>query len=457
MGHPIVAGVDGEQVSLARLVNWLPKQLEAWQAVEAGGFVLYGGSRGPGKSFWLRWSALLLLLRWAMQGQTGVRVGLFCETYADLRDRQISKINVEFPLWLGEVKETQEDGLCFFVREHYGGGKIALRNLDNPSKYQSSEFAAEFIDELTKISYDTFSVLRGSKRWPGIERTVFAAASNPGGVGHGWVKRLWVDRDFPSELKGRESEFVFVRALPGDNPHLPPSYWAELNSLPEPLRSAWRDGNWDVFAGQAFMVWDQQKHVIQPFEIPAHWPRWRALDWGYSNPFCCLWLTRDPDTGRIYVYREVYARELTDRQQARTIRELTTGNDFRVTFADPAMWAKKNVNDLVVTTADEFAAEGVPLTRADNDRLSGKRKVDRALQNLPDGRPGLMVFSSCTNLIRTLPSLPYDKTNVEDVDTAAEDHAYDTLRYGLTNVNFEPRRPANQRRTQSPLERISHL
>ena len=135
---------------------------------------------------------------------------------------------------------------------------------------------------------------------------------------------------------------------------------------------------------------------------------------------------------------------------------MTTTSVYRVTFGDPALWARKNVDDVVKTTADEYAAEGVPLTRADNDRLSGKRKVDRLMQNLPDGEPGLKIFINCANLIRTLPVLPYDKANVEDVDTKAEDHAYDTLRYGLTKYNFSAVKPAGKRE-RSPLERIAHL
>lgn len=450
------ASAKPEYIGVSSLCNWQPKQLEAWLAIRQARYVLFGGSRGPGKSFWLRWSALMYLLQLAREGYRDVRVGLFCESYPDLRDRQINKINVEFPAWLGSIMETQEDGLCFFVVPEYGGGKIALRNLDKPAKYQSAEFAAVFIDELTKITQDTFNILRGSLRWPGIDHTVFAAASNPGGVGHGWVKRFWIDRDFPPELREAADEFVFIRALPGDNKYLTKTYWEELNRMPEDLRAAWRDGNWDIFAGQAFGAWDYHRHVVQPFAIPAHWPKWRGLDWGFSAPFCCLWLTRNPDNGRIYVYREAYATELTDRQQARLIKTLTTTNDYRTTFADPALWARKNVNNLVVTTADEFGAEGVTLTRADNDRLNGKRKVDRLLQNLPDGEPGLQVFANCVNLIRTLPTLPYDKLHVEDIDTAAEDHAYDALKYALTNINFEAKK-LDQRRQRSPLEGIAHL
>jgi hypothetical protein len=193
-----------------------------------------------------------------------------------------------------------------------------------------------------------------------------------------------------------------------------------------------------VFAGMAFPGWNSEVHVTQPWEIPNYWPRWRAIDWGFSNPFCCLWLAKDSDTGQVIVYREAYKSQLTDRQQASLIKDLTLPTEvINATYADPSMWARKNLGNIVSSTADEYKAMGVVLTQADNDRISGKRKVDRILCRLADGRPGLVIFSTCANLVRTLPALPYDKSRVEDVDTSAEDHAYDTLRYGLTNVNIQ--------------------
>lgn len=437
------------------LFNFLPKQQQAFEAMADHRYILYGGARGPGKSYFLRWAAVGFLIdAFRFRGLRGVRVGLFCETYPDLRDRQISKMTVEFPLWLGEVKETQKDGLCFFLREGYGGGIVALRNLDDPSKYQSAEFAAIFVDELTKSDFLTFDILRGSMRWPGITHTVFVAATNPGGIGHAWVKGLWIDKVFPPQLAEKKEEFAFIQALPADNPYLDQSYWEELNSLQEPLRSAWVSGNWDVFQGMAFPGWDRSRHVIEPISIPDHWPRWRAIDSGYNKPFCCLWLTRNPDTDRIYVYRESYRTELTDRQQARLITSLSI-EPILITYADPSMWARKNANDLVTSSADEYRAESVQLVAGDNDRLNGKRKVDRLLGNLPDGAPGLQVFSTCVNLIRTLPAMPYDQHQVEDVDTDAEDHAYDALRYGLTNTRIKQVQPALPE--AQPLKGIKYL
>jgi len=224
---------------------------------------------------------------------------------------------------------------------------------------------------------------------------------------------------------------VFVRALPADNPYLSSAYWDELNSLPEPLRRAWVEGDWNVFAGQVFSEWRYDVHVCDPFEIPAHWIRWRAVDWGYSQPFCCLWFAQQPGDDRVYVYRELYAAGLTDREQARRIRELSAGESIRWTLADPSMWTTKTHENATFSTADEYGAEGVWLSPADNDRLTGVRRVHQALAMRPDGKPGLLVFRTCVNLIRTLPALPYDAARVEDVDTDAEDHAYDALRYGL--------------------------
>ena len=440
------------QTRISDLVAFTPRQWDAWRAVLSHRFVLYGGARGGGKSYFLRWGLLLYLLDLARQGVTGVTVGLFCSTYPELRDRQVSKIAGEFPAGLGALRDSQTGGLGFYLRPEYGGGVIALRNLDDPEKYRSAEFAAIAVDELTLTDLDTFNYLRGSLRWAGVDRTVFMAGTNPGGRGHGWVKNLWIDRRFPAEMRGMADEFAFVQSLPADNPHLTAQYWDDLNSLPPALSRAWVHGDWEVFEGQAF-AWAAERHIVGGADaisaLPAGWERWahwRAVDWGFSNPCCCLWLTRDPDNGRVFVYREAYETGLTDRQQARLILDMTPPDErITLTYADPSMWSSKSSGAIVTSTADEYAAAGVPLTRADNDRLSGKRKVDRLLENLPDGKPGLQVLPACVNLIRTLPTLAYDRTKTEDVDTSQEDHAYDALRYGLTQAReYHPERKGRQ-------------
>ena len=162
----------------------VPKQIQAAQAADEHRYMLYGGARGPGKSRFVRWYLLRELLRLHSVGINHAMVGLFCEDYPSLIDRQVNKISVEFPAWLGEVKETKLFGFGFYLKEQYGSGVIALRNLDDASKFQSAEFAAEGVDEITKNPVTTFNMLRGSLRWPGVDRPKFIAASNPGGIGH---------------------------------------------------------------------------------------------------------------------------------------------------------------------------------------------------------------------------------------------------------------------------------
>lgn len=358
-------------------------------------------------------------------------VGLFCENYPVLQDRQISKIEEEFPEELGEVKSTQKRGLGFYVA---GGGLLALRNLDKPKKYQSAEFAGILVDELTKHTVKTFDTLRGSLRWPGLDPhwLKFVAATNPGDIGHLWVKSYFIDRVYPPELERDAHKFAFVPALPDDNPHLDADYWQMLETLPPELARAWRWGDWDQFEGQAFGEWRRELHTVEPFPIPDHWIRWRAIDWGYSAPFCCLWLAKNLATGQVVIYRELYRAGLTDPEQAREINRLTGDDKIRLTVADPSLWTKRSLEEKTRSTADVYREHGIRMQQADNSRIDGKRRIHEALAIQEDtDQPGLLIFENCKNLIRTLPALPRDEIHPEDIDTAAEDHAYDTLRYGL--------------------------
>lgn len=417
------------------LLKFTPKQMTATAEADTHKFTLFGGSRGPGKSYWLRWYPVRRLLKWASMGIRGVRVGLFCEDYPALKDRQISKISVEFPDWLGVLKESKEHGLAYHLADEYGGGIMALRNLDDPSKYQSAEFAGIAVDELTKNRVETFNILRGSLRWSGINDPFFVGATNPGGIGHGWVKDYFIDKSYPPELRPLANEFAFIQALPDDNPHLTKSYWTDLETLPPQLAKAWRYGDWGVFAGQVFKEFTNERHTCKTHDVPTEGTNYRGVDSGYTNPFCSLWGRKEMDTGRIWVYREAYRRELTDRQQAQLVKDMTPPDEqIAMSFGDPAMWAQKNANNIVTDAAKEYSSVGVPLVKGDNNRINGVRKVHRLLANLPDGKPGLIVSEDCPNLIRQLQNLAADDKNPEDVDTGNEDHAYDALRYLLTNV-----------------------
>lgn len=230
------------EISFTELAKFFPKQLEALKASRRFKYTLFGGSVGSGKSYWIRWSAVYWLMEYYGKYQIkGIRAGVFCEDYPSLNDRHLTKVKFEFPDWLGKFNEAKHE---FTLASEYGSGIIAFRNLDDPSKYLSVEFALIAIDEVNRNPKTTFDMLRSRHRWPGIKDTKFIAGCNP--LGEAWVKNMWVKRMFPPDEK-EQYEFVFVPALPTDNPHLPQEYYKSLESLPENQRKAYLEGNWDAF------------------------------------------------------------------------------------------------------------------------------------------------------------------------------------------------------------------
>lgn len=229
-------------VKFSELTKFFPKQEEALLASKRFKYVLFGGSVGSGKSYWLRWACLYWLIKmYDKYDLKGIRAGLFCEDYNSLNDRHLTKIKYEFPDWLGTFNQQKHE---FTLAPDYGGGIIAFRNLDDPSKYLSVEFAVIAIDEINRNPKTTFDMLRSRHRWPGIKDVKFLAGCNP--LGEAWVKNIWVKRMFPPDEK-EQYEFVYVPALPTDNPHLPSEYYKSLESLPENQRKAYLEGNWDAF------------------------------------------------------------------------------------------------------------------------------------------------------------------------------------------------------------------
>jgi hypothetical protein len=233
---------ETNEINFTELARFFPKQLEALKASRRFKFTLFGGSVGSGKSYWIRWSAIYWLMEYySKYGLKGVRAGVFCEDYPSLNDRHLSKVKFEFPSWLGKFNEAKHE---FTLSPEYGSGIIAFRNLDDPSKYLSVEFAVIAIDEINRNPKTTFDMLRSRHRWPGIRDVRFIAGCNP--LGEAWVKNMWVKRLFPPDEK-EQYEFVYVPALPTDNPHLPQEYYKSLESLPEAQRKAYLEGNWDAF------------------------------------------------------------------------------------------------------------------------------------------------------------------------------------------------------------------
>lgn len=234
--------MNDEKIKFSELTKFFPKQLEALEASKRFKYVLFGGSVGSGKSYWIRWTAVYWLMKYyAKYNIKGIRAGVFCEDYPSLNDRHLTKVKFEFPEWLGKFNEAKHE---FTLAPEYGSGIIAFRNLDDPSKYLSVEFAVIAIDEINRNPKTTFDMLRSRHRWPGIKDTKFIAGCNP--LGEAWVKNMWVKRLFPPSEK-EQYEFVYVPALPTDNPHLPPEYYKSLESLPDQQRKAYLEGNWDAF------------------------------------------------------------------------------------------------------------------------------------------------------------------------------------------------------------------
>jgi phage terminase large subunit len=444
--------VSLEEVSFAKIVNWTEKQYLANDAVSKYKYILYGGAMGGGKSYWLRWELIkLLLFYYAKYKLENVTVGLFCEDYPALRDRHLNKIKFELPEWLGSFNAQDHN---FILKKDYGSGILSFRNLDDVSKYQSSEFASEGVDELTKDTEETFIFLRTRLRWPGISNfdTKFIAGTNPGGIGHAWVKKKWILKEFePNEQEA--DMFYFIPAKAIDNPHLDQGYYKSLESLPDPLKRAFLEGDWDLFKGQYFSEWRNEIHTCKPFEIQRDWTRFICIDYGYAKPSACYWCAVSPE-GIVYVYRELYKTGLTHSALTKEIIAMTPANeDIRYWVIDPSAWIKSKENEnqalsgaeIMETVYREATKKTLLLMRGNNDRLSGwstlREYLKPTLNKDSQTIAKIQVFTTCYELIKTLPSLIFDAIKVEDLDTEGEDHAADAIRYGLMSRPVPSRTP----------------
>ncbi len=425
-------------------------------------------------SYFLRWVLIRLLMSWyKLKGLSHVQVMLACEDFPSLKDRQLSKISREFPAWLGRMYSDHANyGRCFILDNTWGSGILCFRNLDDASKYQSAEFAAIAIDELTKNDIETFTFLRMRLRWPGLEdkECPFIGATNPGGIGHNYCKALWMDNDFPAEFikpVDYRSMFAYVPSKAEDNPHLPASYWQGLETLPPHLKSAFKDGSWDVFVGQAFQEWSRTYHVIEsptpkpeqwkdgPWLVPEGRPIYMTFDWGFGKPFSVGWWWIDSD-GRKYRFNEWYGWNgnqdqgirLTDSEIAEGIikRENSMGynavygdspkiiNSQITRLCDPTCFNKKpdyRGGGQGPSTAEIFMNMGLQMGPGDPSRVLKWRqfhehlRVPRDEEGKVNGIPMVQVYSSCQHFIRTVPGLMVDPNNIEDVDTNGEDHCAD--------------------------------
>ena len=209
-------------------------------------------------------------------------------------------------------------------------------------------------------------------------------------------------------------------------------YYAMLSSLPEVQRKQFLEGDWDAFEDSSFPEFNKSIHVVDPFEVPKGWQKFRSADWGYSSPACVLWFAIDYDNN-LWIYRELYTKKITADVFARKVLELERNEYIRYGVLDASTWAKRgDIGPSIAETMIQAGCKWRPSDRTPRSRISGKLEIHKRLKLTETAKkePGLRIFSTCRNLIRTLPLLPLDDHNPEDIDTNAEDHAYDALRYG---------------------------
>lgn len=430
--------------------------------------VLFGGAAGGGKSYGQLVDALIYALKYPRSRQLILR-----KTFPELEHslifvslgfypKSVCRYSVSAKKWTFVNGSVIEFGCCAAKTD-------VLR-------YQGAEYDVVRFDELTHFTEEQYTYLISRVRGVNSYPKSVKSSTNPGGIGHSWVKRRFIDGFEPGKSHTDPetgARRMFIPSMVQDNVFLmraDSGYIKRLEQLPDNERRALLHGEWDIFDGQVFTEWKNSvlgrrtrrwSHVIEPFDIPREWRRFRAFDFGYAKPFAVSWYAVDED-GRAYNYRELYgctgepdvgvrwtAQKIADR-----IREIedSEDKDCHITgIADPAIWNSTGSADGSI--ADMMESRGVYFEKGKHDRLAGKMQVHYRLAFDDEGLPMIYFFENCRNIIRTLPQLGYDPTRPEDVDTSQEDHLYDALKYFLMSNPIAARVSSETKpREYSPLD-----
>ena len=456
-----------------------PKQIEFMRRSEYE--ALYGGAAGGGKSDALLCEALRQV------NIPHYKAAIFRKTYKQLEeliDRSADLYRAAFP------------GAKYNTTGHFwrfpSGAKIYFCNMqrvEDRTNYQGKRYDFIAFDELTHFTWDEYSYMfsRNRPSGPGT-RCYMRATANPGGVGHGWVKERFITAApplTPIETKlsvaapdGKTIELkknrIFVPSTVFDNKALlenDPEYLASLALLPEAEKQALLYGSWDSFSGQVFTEWrnDPQHyddgmftHVINPFPIPGYWKIYRSFDFGFAKPFSVGWYAVS-DSGVIYRIREYYGCTDTPNTGIKIEPTEIAQNIKRIEQEDPNLRGRKIIGIADPAIFDESRGESIasmmcksPLfiffEPGDHKRIPGKMQFHYRLKFNSEGRSMFYVFSTCVNFIRTIPSLVYDTKDVEDIDTAQEDHIYDECRYLFMAHPITPKQlPPPEKSGEDPL------
>lgn len=417
-------------------------------------YVAFGGARGGGKSWAVRVKAVLLAFRYP-----GIKIMIVRRSYPELRANHINPLrNI-----LGEVA-TYKDSTKEFTFPN--GSLIMFRHCLNASdvdKYQGTETDVLFLDEATQLTeeeYDRFKAcVRGVNDFP---KRVYLTC-NPGGVGHSFVKRLFVDRVY-REFENPE-DYSFIKSLVTDNKALmesDPEYVKQLEALPPKLKQAWLFGDWNIFDGQFFEefkdVPEHYKdrrftHVIEPFEVPSDWKIVRSFDFGFRKPFSCDWWAIDYE-GRAYLILQLYGCTDTPNDGLKWHPDKIFGEIHRIEcehrwlkgkcidgVADPSIWDASR-GEAIIESADR---NFVYFSKGDNKRIPGWMQCHYRLSFDADGKPMVYFFNTCKAAIRTLPLLQFSEQVPEDLNTQQEDHFADSFRYFSMSRPITPTRAAPNR------------
>lgn len=388
----------------------------------------YGGARGGGKSWAMRRKLVLLALRYE-----GLKILLLRRTLPELRENHLVQLREE----IGGAVKYMERERCFVFPN---GSRLKLGYCDNEGdvlQYQGQEYDVIGLEEathFTEYQRDFLMMCNRTVRGDFSPRMYYTA--NPGGVGHAWFKRLFVDREYRGSE--RAEDYAFIPARVYDNDVLMkanPEYARGLENLPADLRRAHLEGNWDVFAGQFFPEFSVDRHVIEPRDIPLGAKLFRSLDYGLDMTACYWWYMI---ADRLVIYRELHEPNLTLSQAALRIEAMTPrGEEIAYTVASPDLWNRRQGSGQSgMQIMAQYGLKG--LTAADNRRVQGWRMLREYLNGVSefDGGARLQIFSTCVRLIRNLPLLQYDKVRMEDAAGVPHEvtHAPESVRYGVMKV-----------------------
>lgn len=386
-------------------------------------YICYGGARGGGKS----WSVVAKAAGGAYR-YPGIKILIIRREYEEMRNTLIDPILKILP------KDTYTENKNVHEINFDNGSQIKFGNMPGygaavEGKYQGQSYDWLFMDEATNFMETEFrglaAVVRGTNNIP---KRIYLTC-NPGGIGHNWVKRLFIDRKFKT---GEDPEdYVFIRATVDDNKDLMlsnPDYVKQLELLPEDKRRAHRYGDWDALAGTFFDEFTDGLHTCPPFPIPSHWAKYRAFDYGLDM-FFCIWIAVDEDS-RCYVYREFHEPQMLVSDAAAKQLSLTKDSEnIWFSIAPPDMWSR--TQDTGKTKAALFAECGVGLLRASNNREQGWSSLKELFKVREDGKPGMIIFETCSELIDCIKCLMHDDKHPNDVAKEPHDitHGPDALRY----------------------------